>query len=348
MKANYEKLKEFLESGVDVQALTFNQLEKITEAPISQDYLNRKTFKWSNSRFFIAARDAGFILDVVDYIQQYIIFRRTTPVLSALTVPVVAPVAAPTAGIVHPLSTRPIAAELRVYRGVTLNPTNGLVDITKANANIVEPLIPAGLRQTGTGRLLAKRYPPRAETLFIRIKDRSGGTFPFRVRNDVRDVVTQIDKDNGTNDAKYHDSQAIDLITNFIIDPTNDFERKMSSAATAPALVDEIRDLIDRAGFIDRRGKPYRPRSLPSKVCKYFSEYEYGKPRDAFYIDDAVVRECIRIYMKEFFNIRLTKARIDSSSYSDLFGWLSQINTLDTDVLKSELDHLLWYPHKKK
>ena len=180
MKAKYEKLKNFLESGVDVQALTFNQLEIITEAPISPDYLNRKTFKWSNSSFFVAARDAGFVLDVVNYDDQYIVFKRTTPILSAL-ITAVAPsstasicastpaLTAPTA-VVHNLSNRPIATELYMHRGVTLNPTNGLIDITKANANIIEPLIPAGLRETGTRRLLAKRYPPRAENLFAQIK----------------------------------------------------------------------------------------------------------------------------------------------------------------------------------
>lgn len=353
MKANYGNLRDFLRCGVDTQALTFEQLERITEAPISPDYVNRKTFKWSTSRFFIAARAAGFELDVVDYANRYIVFKRTVPALAVLTpAPAVvapAPVVPAPAGVIHPLSLRPIANELRLYHGLTLNLRTGLVDLTCANSAIIEPIIPMGLRSTATRRILAKRYPPNALNLFNRIKARNGGSFPYRTPDDVREVVRQIDKDNGTNDEKYHDSQAIDLITSFIVDSANDFEHRIDGRpGLAQALVDEIRGLIDAAGFIDHRGKDYRPRSLPSKVCKYFSEYEYGSIPNAFYIDDAVVRECLRHYMRLFFNIRLTKETIDSSTYTQLFDWLSRLNTLDPGLSKSELDHLLWFPHKKK
>lgn len=292
MKPKYEKLRDFLVCGVDVQILTFDQLEIITEAPISPDYLNRKTFKWANSRFLMAANDAGFGIEDVDYNRRYLVFRRTASSL-AVAVPAPAPIVPALAGHVHPLSHRPIAEELINNHGLLLNPENGLVDITRANADIIEPLIPHRLRSSITGRILAKSYPPRAKTLFLGIKARSGGVFPFRSRPDVLAVVRQIDKDNGTNDAKYHDSQAINLITDFIVNRLNRFENRINGTGRlAPELVDEIRQLIDGAGFIDHKGNPYRPRSLPSKVCKYFSEYEYPHA-NAFYIDDAVVRECL-------------------------------------------------------
>ena len=355
MKANYDNLRDFLRCGVDTQALTFEQLEIITEAPISPDYINRKTFKWSTSRFFIAARAAGFEIDIVDYVNHFIVFKRTVPALAvpapapAPAVIAPAPVVPAPAGVIHPLSLRPIANELRLYRGLTLNPRTGLVDLTCANSAIIEPIIPMGLRSTVTRRLLAKRYPPHALNLFNAIKARNGGSFPYRSFDDVHEVVRQIDKDNGTNDEKYHDSQATDLITSFIVDSANDFEHRIDGRpGFAQALVDEIRGLIDAAGFIDHRGKDYRPRSLPSKVCKYFSEFEYGREPDAFYIDDSYVRECIRYYMRLFFGVRLSKETIDSSTYTQLFDWLSQLNTLDPGLSKSELDHLLWFPHKKK
>ena len=354
MKPKYENLKDFLMLGVDEQVLTFSQLETITGAPISPDYLNRKTFKWTSSRFYMAARDAGFEIEDVDYTRHYLIFKRSVPTLTVAaptpmaTAPVMAAPAAIPPGVMHQLSLRPIAEELRLYHGVTLNPTHGLVDITRSNADIIEPLIPHRLRSTVTGDLLSKSYHPNAKNLFDRIKAHNGGAFPFRSRDDVLAVVEQINIDNGTNDAKYHDSQAINLITDFIVDAHNGFEHRIDGRpGLAPALVDEIRALINAAGFIDRKGKPYCPRSLPSKVCKYFSEYEYPTA-DAFYIDDAVVRECLRHYLRLYNGIRLTKQQIDSSLYSELFDWLSQLHTFDPSITKSELDHILWYPHKKK
>lgn len=268
------------------------------------------------------------------------LFASVTPTSSSATTP--------SASVVTPVATSLplVAAEMVLSKGLSIDSTTDLVEISTSNSAIVEAQIPLGLRQTGTGTLLAKRYLPNARDLYNSIKTANGGLFPFTSREAVRQVVAKIDKDNGTLDAKNHNSQAIDFITDYIIDTRNDFWRKLNvNDATAMSLVDDIRAKINRRGFTDVKGRSYKPRSLPSKVCKYFGEFEYGS--NHFYIDDSVVRKCIKKYMLKYFGIKLTNEVIKMSTYTDICGWLARIHTLCPTLSKSELDHILWYTYRK-
>jgi len=79
MKANYEKFGAFLESGADKQVLSFPQIEMIIGEEISPVYINRRTFKQSNSRFRIAANSVGFEITNVDYELSFATFERAEP-----------------------------------------------------------------------------------------------------------------------------------------------------------------------------------------------------------------------------------------------------------------------------
>ena len=68
MKTKFYKLTEtLLNNGGDTQNYTFDEIEQITEGTISNDYFNRRTFKWSTSAYQKAAREAGFEIVDVDY-----------------------------------------------------------------------------------------------------------------------------------------------------------------------------------------------------------------------------------------------------------------------------------------
>lgn len=243
-----------------------------------------------------------------------------------------------------PFRSRLVLLELSRHHGLTLDPS-GLAELTGVNSGIVETLIPVGLRQHGTGRLLAKIYIQTAEVKFLSLKRANRGVFNFSSYADVYDVVCAIDKDNSTQDLRFHRGVACDFITRYINNPANDFVNKIDSASTpiiAKALVDDIRTKMVRAGLYDAR-------SLASKVCKYMSEYNSGGRADVFYIDDQFVREAIPYYMDSLFGLRIPKPTVDASSYSELYDWLSRIHSIPSarGLTKSQLDHLLWYIYRK-
>lgn len=243
-----------------------------------------------------------------------------------------------------PFTSRLTLIELSTYHGLTLYPC-GLAELTSSNSGIVEGLIPTGLRQHSTGRPLANPYPPLAAKVFADRKAANGGVFNFSSYADVYAVVCQIEKDNSTGDFRYHHGVACDFIANYILANRASFLANIAPGTTptnATALVDDIRSQLKAAGL-------YEARSLASKVCKYFSEYNSSKVADVFYIDDSFVRESVPHYMKYFFGITLTSSTVEKSSYAGLYEWLSKIHSRVTGgmISKSKFDHLLWYIYRK-
>lgn len=243
-----------------------------------------------------------------------------------------------------PFTSRLSLLELANYHGLTLY-HSGLAELTKANSDLVEELIPIGLRQHGTGRILANPYPPLALAVFNAKKEANGGMFDFSSYDDVLAVIKQIDTDNSTGDFRFHHGVACEFITNYILDENNGFINKIAHNATiaeAVDLVDDIRNKMTNAGL-------YNARSLVSKVCKYFSEFNSSFEADLFYIDDKFVRESIPHYMKELFGVDISNQVVNSSSYAQLHNWLTRIHSRVSGgtISKSRLDHLLWYIYRK-
>lgn len=257
---------------------------------------------------------------------------RTAPARPHITTPTVS------------FLSRHVLVELSTYHGLTLYPS-GLAELTTANSAIVESLIPIGLRQHGTGRRLANPYLPNALRVFNERKVATHGVFNFSSHNDVYAVVFQIEQDNSTMDFRFHGGVGCDFITNYILDPRNDFVRKIApgtAPAIATALVDDIRNQMVAAGLYDAR-------SLASKVCKYFSEFNSSMTADVFYIDDSFVRESIPYYLDYLFGMRVSHSAVEASTYTQLYDWLSLIHTRVTGgaLTKSHFDHLLWYIYRK-
>ncbi len=80
MKPNYEKLKEFLENGADIQPFSFKQIEMIIGSEIPPVYTTRKTLNQKSSKIRMAAEEAGFYLSDVDYTRHLIKFERSTTI----------------------------------------------------------------------------------------------------------------------------------------------------------------------------------------------------------------------------------------------------------------------------
>ena len=81
MKPNYEKLKEFLENGADIQPLSFKQIEMIIGSELPPVYTTRKTLNQKSSRIRMAAEEAGFYLSEIDYTHSWINFERPTAIV---------------------------------------------------------------------------------------------------------------------------------------------------------------------------------------------------------------------------------------------------------------------------
>ena len=207
---------------------------------------------------------------------------------------------------------------------------NGLVELSRTNANIVERSIPSGLYR---GRFaLAKKYLPNAENTF-----RSLSPNVFTARANLKRVIEQIDKDNGTRDITKPE-HAVDTFTDYILDPVNDFLTKLDGTPT------EICELVDH---LNAAHSYYNAKSLASKVCKYLHEWEYG--HDKFFINDKVVRSILPYYL-DAYGIALpglTKASdFDSLSYTQLYGLLNSVYSHARGITKSEFDHILWYCYR--
>ena len=76
MKANYEKLKEFLENGLDSLELTIGQIEMIIGLKLSETFKSKKTINEKDCEFRMAAEKAGFQLSSVDHDCCKIVFKR--------------------------------------------------------------------------------------------------------------------------------------------------------------------------------------------------------------------------------------------------------------------------------
>ena len=228
-----------------------------------------------------------------------------------------------------------VLSYLKAHTPLTIDPTSGLVELTSANASIVSHYIPLGIPG------LAKKYIAHAHHAYSRLAGGNPASFNFRNYNDVKAVIAQIDKDNGTLDNKNHNGSAIEAFTQFIIDPINDFERRLDGSTLV------IKQLVDDLlGYYLAMPSSYCAKSLASKVCKYFHEYRYG--HDKFFINDSVVRKMLPYYCDMYGIAHPTKKSIETLSYSDLFDLLALVYShCSSDITKSEFDHILWYCYRK-
>ena len=351
---SYQDLAEELRrDGRPVIVKTFAELVRITGRTIGVSYRNPNILKnYPSSRYLQAAQSAGYYISDVDYTPDHETMTfthgsRPTP-------------ARPTgSGTTHKKGRRPtyIRAGYRKgpglkYRsgdpipsgghsaivdllGVTLG-RGDLVELSGSNSDIVEAGIPAGLVDIH-GYAFAKGYLPLAKTLYLSKCASGPMSFPFHDPVAVKEVLEQIDKDNGTMDTK-HSPRAVDSFRDFICDPANNFVARLNDPDSFKDLVEDLRS--------SHHG--YNAKSLASKVCKYLHEYYWD--HDFYFINDNVVRSVFPYYLDAYgiaHTIR-TKGDVDALSYPDLYDLLEALHlTACPSLTRSKMDHILWYCYRK-
>lgn len=152
------------------------------------------------------------------------------------------------------------------------------------------------------------------------------------------DLIRMIDLENST---KVWDSKKgqIFLMVDFILDSNNNFWNRLEKPDKN--LVDDLKDsAIEKKNSDGDKG----PRSLASKICKYFSKYFYNK--DNYYINDTVVRHVAPYYYCYYVN-KNKIIDVEKAKYKDLYDVLKEIHDKSCPSLKkSELDHIMWYPYR--
>ena len=161
---------------------------------------------------------------------------------------------------------------------------------------------------------------------------------PTTYKKALVDLIRMIDLENHT---KVWDSKKdqIFLMVDFILDPKNSFWDRLEKGDKD--LVDDLKDsAIKKKNSAGNEG----PRSLASKVCKYFSEYFYDK--DNYYINDAVVRHVVPYYYCYYVD-KNKIIDVEKAKYKDLYDVLKEIHDKSCPSLKkSELDHIMWYSYR--
>jgi len=232
----------------------------------------------------------------------------------------------------------------RLITNNKLSEDNGLVELTKHNAIIIENLI--------------KNDPSYIDYGFITFDYINLKNEPFNKDNYMK-VLRAIDFVNSTNvwryDSKSNHKRMHDIVA-FISDPANDFEGKIAKGDIR--LVEKIRQVS--GGSIDKNDGLH---SFSSKICKYFDEYRNATEQhyeNQYYVDDFYVRRMLPYYLGHYGvqeititstgeKIKLTQSttRIAQLSYSDLFDLLETLRKCSNcHLTRNELDHIIWYCYK--
>lgn len=224
--------------------------------------------------------------------------------------------------------------ELLINRnGIEMDITNKLVKLTKSNSRIVENLI-----RNDYG------YIPFANMIYKQLCSENNDSFP-NTAYAWSALVRIIDLDNSTQVWRFH-KHDFHKIIDYIVEPTNNFIDRLSHGDVS--LVEEIKDSM----------KPVDIKSLPSKICKYTSEYmNFG---DNYFINDYYIRSMLPFYLDYYHvdwsnictrNCLAMKTHREALPYQVLFNLLEalleKINENEQEPLtKSELDHIIWYCYK--
>lgn len=153
-------------------------------------------------------------------------------------------------------------------------------------------------------------------------------------------VIREIDKDNNTNAWRYEKNRdSFYRLIDYVMDSETKFFEELEKGEK------ELPDkLVLRAGSAVT--------SLSSKVCKYLSEFMYGK--DDYYINDSYVRAMLLFYL-DFYGVEHKELRsidrVNGLSYVELYEWLEKLHNARNDkyadtITKSQLDHIMWYCYK--
>lgn len=222
---------------------------------------------------------------------------------------------------------------LATQNNIEMDSMNNLVKLTKSNSRIIENLI-----RNDYG------YIPFANMIYNQLCSENSGSFPNTTYAWTA-LVRIIDLDNSTQVWRFH-RPVFHKIIDYIVDPSNNFIYRLSQGDVL--LVDEIKKSMQSVDI----------KSLPSKICKYTSEYmNFG---DNYFINDYYVRSMLPFYLDYYRvdwssictrNCLATKTDREALPYQVLYSLLNvlleKVNENEQEKLtKNELDHIIWYCYK--
>ena len=211
---------------------------------------------------------------------------------------------------------------------------NYVVKINKHNSDIIEH----DINQNGSYNSF---FTKKIYMYYLSINH---GNFPRYDMTAITDLIRMIDLENSTNIWRYKNKRPfITNMVDYIINKNTNFWDRLAKGD--PILVDDLRSAS--------KAKTEGPKSLASKICKYFSELFYGK--DNYYINDTVVRHVLPYYLNYYgLNLRKkTKSHFEHLSYVDLYNYMDKIKekvnnslTINNSLTKSNIDHIMWYCYR--
>lgn len=204
---------------------------------------------------------------------------------------------------------------------------NFVVELTKSNADIIDEHLKSN---NSYNQLFTKK-------IFEYHKLVKGNKDIKYDREALLDLIIMIDYENSTNIWRYKGKRRyVEKMLDFILDRSKCFWDKLEKGSED--LVDELNPEI-----IETKG----PKSLASKICKYFSELFFEK--DNYYINDTVVRHVLPYYLNyyDITTIKSGRGYFDSLSYKELHEYMDKLKErLDSNMKKDEIDRIMWYCYR--
>ncbi len=165
----------------------------------------------------------------------------------------------------------------------------------------------------------------------------------------IQDIIRMIDLENSTNQWRYKEKRRyLKKMVKYIVTSKYKFWNRLKDGDKK--LPDDLRAYAfgkqseDTSEGKDGQGGP---RSLASKVCRYFSEYFLKK--DNYYINDSVVRHVLPYYQDSYETASRIKTKTASGklTYEELHRYLDELREKACpDLKRRELDHILWYCYR--
>ena len=187
---------------------------------------------------------------------------------------------------------------------------------------------------------------------------RNPNVFPREDRTAVFAVVRMIDVENSTNVWRFN-RDALTKMVDKIMELGGSFweslisgndEESEETNSTRKQLVDMLAESgrIEDAQSDEDSNKGPQPRSLASKICKYFAQYICGdEEQKLYFINDSFVRQTLPFYYHYYVNESYKKPK----SYEELFDLLETVRLAanekeNSNITRGRMDHIMWYCYK--
>ena len=219
---------------------------------------------------------------------------------------------------------------------------NNIISLNKSNAKIIRNKMSRDASYIPFSKILYDYYTNSNSKKGIIIHN--GRNKKNFVEDPLFIIMREIDRDNNTNVWRYKSKrESFIKIYKFIRNKRNKFFEKLENGDSEH----DLPDVLTKASGANIK-------SFASKICKYLSEYIYGK--DNYFINDNIIRHALPFYLISY---KLPFEGIESSKdceklkYVELYNLLEKLQNKANEgvkkagkITKDELDRIIWYSYK--